>query len=264
MIPELLGPELLSTSSNELNCAFSPDGSMLVFSEWNQGLNTLMAISRQDDGWGERKVLPFSGSWSDVDPVFSNDGSRLYFSSKRPSDDDDQNYDSNLWYVQQTEAGGWGEPALVAGVSSPEMDEYYTSISLSGTLYFSVFREHGSPGDIYRSDLLADGYAPPELVAEPVSSEHSEHDPLIAPDGSYLIFTSDRPGGIGRGDLWIVFRTPDGGWSEAQNMGPEINTEGYDYCAMLSPDQRYLFFTRNTGGNGEIYWVDAKVIDQLR
>jgi Tol biopolymer transport system component len=226
-------------------------------------MNTLMAISRQDDGWGTRMVLPFSGSWSDVDPVFSTSGSRLYFSSKRPLDDADQTFDSNLWSVQ-LENGGWGAPTPVAGVNTPDMDEYYTSISLDGTLYFSVFGEHGSPGDIYRSDPLSDGFAPPELIGEPVSSEHSEHDPFIAPDESYLIFTSDRPGGLGRGDLWIVFRSTDGGWSEARNMGPMINSEGYDYCAMLSPDQRYLFFTRNAGGNGDIYWVDSKVIDLLK
>jgi Tol biopolymer transport system component len=264
MTAQLFGSGLLSTGANELNCAVSPDGSMVVFSEWHEGMNTLMAITRTGNGWGDRVVLPFSGVSGDVDPVFSADGTRLYFSSKRPRDDHDQQADSDLWYVERTTDGGWGEPSLLADVNSAEMDEYYTSIASDGALYFSVFPEHGSPGDIYRADPLGDGYAAPELVGEPVSTEYSEHDPFISPDGSYLIFTSDRPGGHGRGDLWVVFRTTDGGWSEALNMGPEINTPGYDYCAMLSPDGRYLFLTRNAGGNGDIYWVDAAVIDRLR
>ena len=264
MTAQLFGSELLSTGANELNCAVSPDESIVVFSEWREGQNTLMAITREGESWGERLILPFSGVWGDVDPVFSADGVRLFFSSKRPRDDEDQKDDSDLWSVERTVDGGWGEPTQVAGVNSSEMDEYYTSITSEGTLYFSVFPEHGSPGDIYRAEPLADGFAPPERVGGPVSTEHSEHDPFIAPDGSFLIFTSDRPGGHGRGDLWVVFRATDGGWSEALNMGPEINTAGYDYCAMLSPDGRYLFLTRNAGGNGDIYWVDAAVIDRLR
>ena len=262
--PVLFAEGIVSTEANELNCVFSPDGSVVVFSEWREGQNTLMAITRDGGSWGGRTVLPFSGHSSDVDPVFSADGTRLYFSSKRPRDGDDQLGDSDLWSVERTADGVWGEPTLLAGVNSPEMDEYYTSITADGTLYFSVFPEHGSPGDIYRAGPMEDGYAAPELIGEPVSTEHSEHDPFIAPDGSYLIFTSDRPGGHGRGDLWVVFRMSGGGWSEAVNMGSEINTPGYDYCAMLSPDGRYLFFTRNAGGNGDIYWVDAAVIDRIR
>lgn len=264
MTAQLFGSGLLSTEANELNCSFSPDGSIVVFSEWHEGRNTLMAITRDGDAWGERTVLPFSSVSGDVDPVFSSDGARLYFSSKRPRGEDDQLGDSDLWFVDRTSDGGWSEPTLVSGVNSPNMDEYYTSISSDGILYFSVFPEHGSPGDIYRAYPVEGGYETPELIGEPVSTGHSEHDPFVAPDGSYLIFTSDRPGGHGRGDLWVVFRTTEGGWSEALNMGPEINTPGYDYCAMLSPDGRYLFLTRNAGGNGDIYWVDAAVIDRLR
>lgn len=264
LTPRLFGSGVLSTSANELNCAFSPDGSMVVFSERRNGRNTLMAMERDENGWGPRTVLPFSGDAADVDPVFSADGSRLYFSSARPHHEGDGGRDSDLWYVHRLADGGWGEPAPVAGVNSPDKDEYYTSFSSRGVLYFSIFPEHGSPGDIFSADPLGDGFAAPVRVGGAVSSAHNEHDPFIAPDGSYLIFTSDRPGGHGRGDLWIVFRTDDGGWSGAVNMGPEVNSAEYDYCAMLSPDGRYLFFTSNAGGNGDIYWVDAKLIETLR
>jgi Tol biopolymer transport system component len=47
-------------------------------------------------------------------------------------------------------------------------------------------------------------------------------------------------------------------------MGPSINSEATEYCPMLSPDGRYLFFTSTRSGNGDIYWVDAKIIDALR
>jgi hypothetical protein len=43
-------------------------------------------------------------------------------------------------------------------------------------------------------------------------------------------------------------------------MGNEINTTGYEFCPFVTDDGKYLFFSRD----GDIYWVDAKVIDGLR
>jgi Tol biopolymer transport system component len=262
--PAVFLPGVISTEANELNCALAPDGSMVVFSVRIDGRNTLVASQRDGDGWAERETLPFSGSAADVDPYFSADGERLYFSSNRPRDANDRAADSDIWWVERTTDGEWGEPKQVEGVNSPDMDEYYTSISSSGAFFFSVFPDHGSPGDIFRADLVEGGYGTPVRVGGGVSTEHNEHDPFIAPDESYLIFTSNRPLGFGRGDLWVVFRESDGGWTEAVNMGSRINTDAYEYCAMLSPDQKTLFFTRNSGGNGDIYQVDAAVLEELR
>lgn len=262
--PELFAPGVVSTDRNELNASFSPDGREIFFSQGSRGVNTIMTLERGADGSLERVTAPFSGTHSDVDPFYSPDGRRIYFSSKRPMDHQGDSRDSNLWYVEREQRGGWADPVIMTEVNHESADDYYTSITADGTLYFSRFGANGGPGDVYRWSTSGASPAEPELVASPVSTEHSEHDPFVAPDGSYLIFTSDRPGGLGRGDLWVAFLQEDGAWGEPVNMGPEINSSGYDYCAMLSPDGAYLFFTRNVGGNGEIYWVDAAVIEELR
>ncbi len=82
-----------------------------------------------------------------------------------------------------------------------------------------------------------------------MNTEFSEHDPFVAPDESYLIFTSTRPGGFGREDLYIGYKKVDGSWTEPKNMGKTINSSGVDFCPMLSPDGKYLFFTRNIDRN---------------
>ena len=82
-------------------------------------------------------------------------------------------------------------------------------------------------------------------------------DPFIAPDQSWLIFASERPGGYGAADLYVSFRRPDGTWGEPKNLGPSVNTAGSEYTPMLSPDGRYLFFTRGRFGD-DIYWVDVE------
>ena len=47
-------------------------------------------------------------------------------------------------------------------------------------------------------------------------------------------------------------------------MGKAINSSGFDFYPMLSPDGKYLFFTRNINRNGDIYWVDSKIIEELK
>ena len=47
-------------------------------------------------------------------------------------------------------------------------------------------------------------------------------------------------------------------------MGPKINTEKSERFAGLSPDMKYLFFGSDRNGNSDIFWIDAKVIDELR
>ncbi|MFC1603670.1 hypothetical protein ACFL5F_01460 [Planctomycetota bacterium] len=91
--------------------------------------------------------------------------------------------------------------------------------------------------------------------------------PGIAPDESFMVFYSIRPGALDgtETDLYLTLRRTDGTWTKPQNMGPKINTRYYEYGARISPDKKYMFFTRSTGWNlrpvcdtGDIYWVELK------
>lgn len=260
---ELFAPGIVSTSENELNATFSPDRRELFFTVRREGRNAL-AWLRWDDGEWTRSILAFSGEYGDVDPYMTTDGRRLYFSSKRPLSGAGQEKDSDLWYVERTPEGGWGEPVRLAIAGPVGQDEYYTSLTNDGELFFSIFPEHGAGGDIFRTRSADDAWSPPERIAFDVSSESNDHDPFIAPDGSYLVFASTRPGGFGRGDLYISFSTSERGWTAPRNMGEAINSADYEFCPMLSPDGKYLFFTRTGERGGDIYWVDARIIDSLR
>lgn len=264
MVAEKFAPGKISTDKSELNCVFTPDGKEVYFSEWNAGVNTIMMMQWKDGKWSERKIAPFSGKYSDVDPFITADGQRLYFSSMRPIDANGESKDSDIWYVERLSDGKWSAPINKNLPNSPGKDDYYTSITNNGTLYFSLFEKHGSPGDIYRSKLLNGKYSAPEKVEFGISTENNEHDPFVSPDENYLIFSSDRPEGFGRNDLYISFKLNDGSWSNPINMGEKINSDGYDFCPMLSQDGKYLFFTRNINRNGDIYWISAEIIEELR
>ena len=84
---------------------------------------------------------------------------------------------------------------------------------------------------------------------------------FVAPDESYIVFDAGRPGGQGgEGDLYVVFRNADGSWSDAVNLGDTINTPGTNFCPMISPDGKYLFYAAGR----DIYWVSAEVIEKLK
>ncbi|HUU05103.1 MAG TPA: hypothetical protein VMZ49_04390 [Patescibacteria group bacterium] len=264
LAPEKFASGLVSTGENELNCTFTPDGNECFFTVWRNGVNTILTIKKENGQWTKRSVAPFSGVYSDVDPYITSDGKRLYFSSMRPLDVNGESKDSDIWYVEKNSHNSWGNPVHIEDLNTIGKDDYYTSITRDGTMYYSKFGNHGSPGDIYKAKLVNGVYTKPELLESPINTHSNEHDPFIASDESYLIFTSDRPGGFGRGDLYISIKKTDGTWSEPKNMGDKINSAGYDFCPMLSHDGKYLFFTRNVNRNGDIYWVSSKIIDSFK
>ncbi len=93
------------------------------------------------------------------------------------------------------------------------------------------------------------------------------HSPGIAPDKSFLVFYSVKPGApLGtETDLYLTLRGADGTWTKPRNMGPRINSPYLEFGARISADKKYMFFTRSTGWNldplcdtGDIYWVELK------
>ena len=88
----------------------------------------------------------------------------------------------------------------------------------------------------------------------------------IAPDESFMVFTSiNQPGGYGQRDLYLTLHLPDGTWSKPRNLGPRINSAYFEFGPRISPDKKYLFFTRANGwwenryrDTSDIYWVALK------
>jgi hypothetical protein len=131
-------------------------------------------------------------------------------------------------------------------------------------------------------------YLAPELLPATVNAPTHDWTPFVAPDESYLLFSSLRPGGFGEGDIYVSFRTGDDSWTPAINLGSSINERFNERYPCVSPDGRYLFFVSDKvapallegenlareefvqhysrPGNGwsDVYWVDAAVLDRLK
>ena len=268
----IFAPDVVSTERRELNAAFTPDGRTFFFSrDGTPPATRILMTALGERGWQPPVVPPFArADANDVDMFVSADGSEVYFCSERPKPVQalplpgtpaSTQPDSDIW-VTRRQGAGWG-PATWLGpeVNAAGAADYYPTLTRSGTLCFSSNRPGGlGQNDIYRVRRIKGRWTTPENLGAPINTNGREFDPFIAPDESYLIFASERQGGLGGADLYVSARNRDGSWATPVNLGPGVNSSSGDYTPMLSPDGRYLFFTSGAGGSDDIYWVAASVI----
>ncbi len=289
--PVVFAEGVVSTGMNELNSVFSPNGSEFYFSVEAGPMHWVMMVSFLRDGvWTKPEAVDFTGPYSAVDMAFSSDGSRLFYCSNRPlSGSGEPSETVDIWYVERT-ADGWSAPINPGPPVNSDYHEFYPSLTTDGTLYFQSQRPGGpGPGDIYRSRFVDGQYREAELLPPPINTENSEGDALISPDESFIIVTARAPRPEARdADLYVSFRRDDDSWTERIWLGDKVNSDQSENCPTLSPDRRFFLFTsrRMTGrpgegesydelherwnqpgfghNHGDIYWVDAAIIEALR
>ena len=103
-------------------------------------------------------------------------------------------------------------------------------------------------------------YGDPVGLGPTVNSEDLDFMPFVDPLQGFLIFASERPGGMGTHDIWLCSSEPGGTWSVPVNAGPNINTAGADLWPVLSPDGGLFFVTSGHEGDQGFnpYWMDAE------
>jgi hypothetical protein len=279
--PEIFAPGVVSSEHQEhSSLAFSPDGKEMWWSRWRLPLDmdnypqVIMFIRHENGAWGRPKMAPFSVKYRYGGPAFSPDGNRIYFYSRRPlQDGSEMSPDSNIWYVKRSR-DGWSRPVkLGPAVNSSGMDAT-PSLAANGNLYFTSDRvQYDDPTgnmDIFVCEFHDGDFTEAKGLGPAVNTPYArDYCPFIAPDESYIIFGRDSrrfdaEGHAIGGDriLMISFRDKEGTWREAVDMGPLFADTRFP---SVSQDGKYLFFTKFTkGGHEDFFWVDAKIIEELR
>lgn len=244
--PTVVGPGSISTDAVEHNASLTPDGSRLYFTRntaaWGQGggRSTILVSEATADGWSDPEPATFSGEYNDSDAFVTPDGSRLFFTSDRPTPSGAPAGD-DIWVVSLTDNGA-GDPTHVAGVNSPG-DEYSPVVAADGTLYFASAREGGrGQGDLYSAEPTGEGFGPPVNLGPSVNSPFGEWNVVVDPAETVLVFESSGRA-LNRsepGDLYVSFRADDG-WSTSRPL-EAINTPGSDLMPRFSPDGEVLYY----------------------
>jgi hypothetical protein len=151
--------------------------------------------------------------------------------------------------VSSCTAQGWSQPqSPVFAGDGVEADPWFTRDGR--TLYFISTRSTDGVKrkdlDLWRVDRATDGkWGTPVRLPEPINSTGQEWFPRLARDG-WLYFGSDRPGGVGRTDIWRARADRRGRW-KVENLGPSINTVGNEYEPSLSPDESTMIVAADDG-----------------
>jgi hypothetical protein len=251
--PRIFAEGIVSTPDDEFGGSFSPDGkTMLYCKSIPRSQFYVILETRWKDGlWTPPQVAPFSGRWRDSDPVFSRDGSRVYFASDRPVDGSDRhNYD--IWSVARRGNGSWGEPENVGAPINSDRNEDFISFAGNGTAYFTSARE-GSAGplDVWRAKLdpATGTYGTPENLGPTINrKEWMNIESWIADDESFLLVGAfGHTDGPGNSDIFVSYRKPDGSFGDLVPLGPKVNTSAREYSPRISLDGKSFFFTSERG-----------------
>jgi DNA-binding beta-propeller fold protein YncE len=197
-------------------------------------------VSRQQDGdWSKPSPAAFTRNFSDDDPFVSPDGRWLYFVSERPTRENDENLDANIWRYSLIE-----ENRLELLSLNSESAEYSPVVTASGALYFASDRDGGlGEGDLYRAAPTDSGFGSPELMGAAFNSPDGEWNLWVSADESEIIFeASSRPTNVSAsGDLYYSWRTPSG-WTAAIPI-EDLNSRNSDLMPRMHPDGETLYYT---------------------
>ncbi len=132
-------------------------------------------------------------------------------------------------------------------VNSPQ-SEYFPSVTVTDSLL--VFTRHGEHGreDFMQSTITRNGFSAAKIIDGDINIEPKKGAITVSQDGEWMLFAGQlMDHGYKSFDIYISYYTPKG-WSEPENLGPNINTEFWESAPSISPDKNALYFTSNRPG----------------
>lgn len=197
-------------------------------------------------------------------PCISPDGNSIVFTSRRPDTKGGQvdvNFDhlyySDVYISTKGEDGNWLPAESMPGKINTEFHDSGLSFTYDGELiiYRNISEEFGGAtrsGDIYLSKKSKSGrwgtpkpilYKYPK-ISKKVNSSYFESSASITADGNQIYFVSDRPGGNGMADIYVVEKKGRE-WTDPKNVGPVLNSTSDEKCVFIHPSGNIIFFSSN-------------------
>ena len=245
-IPELFSPDIISVDDKNTHALnFHPEERALIFSRFPEGKSYIMYL--HDSTWTQPELVPFEGK----EVCFSADGKYVYY------------YNIDEIYRYPYPFSDTVQPEKLSSIVNSDEAEYYPYITSNNNLYFSR-NTSWNKAKIYFSEYVNDSWQEAVGLDSKINTGGASH-AYISPEEDYILFNSPSEGSYTDNDIWVSFKTEEGTWTNPVNVGETINSEaGALLCPTVSPDGKYLFFTRFTNGLGKVYWVSTSFIDDLR
>ena len=157
----------------------------------------------------------------------------------------------DIYFSKKDEKGKWSRPEVVDGGLNTEHDEGAAAFSPDGsTMYLSraVRQDWPTTVEIYTSSRSEAKWSAPQKFEITADTLSNYSDPFVCPDGNWLYFASDMPGGQGGTDIWRINLKDKHGTLE--NLGPQINTKGNERFPNVRTDSLLYFSSDGHPGMG--------------
>ena len=216
-----------------------------------------------------KRMDVFNSRRADYSPVlFGDQYDQLYFTSTRNESSGDELSGitgakaGDIFVSQKDDKGKWSKPEAVAGGLNTDYDEGACCFSpdqremyLTQCVTDPSYPRYASIVTSSRSDAAWGKTQKVELSRDTLSSYAH---PAISPDGQWLYFVSDMPGGKGGLDIWRV-RLTSAGLGGVENVGEPINTPGNEEFPTFRPNGDLYFSSDGHPGMGGLDIYIAKV-----
>jgi hypothetical protein len=252
LTPEVFAPGHISLlNSIDHSICFSKDGGECYFTVANTGWTDyrIYETHYEGGGWTAPAQASFSNNLS-MNPCLADNDQSMYFTRS-----------ADAWKATRS-GGGWSSPVIVGAPVSSSYNDWSCHVSNLGNAFLCTFRPGpvGTGGcDLWKVQYEDGNFTTAASLS--INTTSNDCQPVPGPNEEYIIFSASRPGGYGGFDLYISFADGLGGWTAPQNLGPTINTSGGDVSPYISPDHKYLFFSRPVSSTDtDIYWVDIHAL----
>ncbi len=206
-----------------------------------------------------KRLDELNGRRADYSPMLLGDnGDEIYFTSTRKEAEGDElsgitgMKPGDIFYSSKDEKGKWTKPVAVTGVNSA-YDEGACCFSPDGReMYLTqCVTDPSSPryAKIVKANRADASWGKPSEVEISRDTLSSFAHPAVSPDGEWLYFTSDMPGGMGGLDIWRV-RITGHGLGGVENLGSPINTDGDEAFPTFRPNGDLYFSSNGHPGLG--------------
>lgn len=225
-----------------------------------QGCTQALIWKKRPTLYTVKKEPVFNSRRTDFCPVlYGDDWEQLYLSSTRQQAAGNEisgitgTKAGDLFLAQKDEKGKWQQPEAIESEVNSEYDEGACCFSPDGkTMYFTrCTYDPNYPrfAQIYTSQRSDASWGKPTLLEISKDTLSSYAHPAVSPDGRWLYFTSDMPGGMGGLDLWRIALTDDG-LGGVENLGEPINTAGDEMFPVFRPNGDLYFSSDGHVGMG--------------
>lgn len=246
--PQLFLPELFNGLPNIRDFSMNKNQNEFYFTleSYLKEYSFIAYSKKVNNTWQKPKVVSFSGQYKDLEPFLSPNGLKLFFASNRKNNDSGEvKKDMDIWYVtRKSLSDNWSKPISVGSIINTSANEFYPSVTEKGDLFFTAEYENSKgKEDIYVSRLVDGKYTTPVSLGSGVNSDKYEFNAFVAPDESFIIFTSyGRKDDLGRGDLYLSKKGNNNEWLPAKHL-TNLNSKKLDYCPFVDLTNNKIYYT---------------------